>query len=113
MLVIGTIRHFDSEQKLSQTLGELAREPYCQQIYLPRLDLADLERYIQKTSRVSPSEELTDAVYSRTEGNPFFMTEIIRLFAQNPSSTAEGNQFSLDISMPDSVRGAIPPTSSF
>ncbi len=101
ILVVGTLRHTESEHALSQTIGELARESYFQQIHLPRLEQADVGQYIQETSGARPSDELTDAVYSRTEGNPFFMTEMVRLFAQS------GEQAETAASMPDSVRGAI------
>ncbi len=101
ILVIGTFRHADSEQKLSQTLGELAREPYFEQIHLRRLERADVGQYLQETSGAQPSEELVEAVYNRTEGNPFFITEMVRLLAQS------GEQTDLAAFLPDSVRGAI------
>ena len=101
ILVVGTLRHTESEHALSQTIGELSREPYFQQVHLPRLEQADVGQYIQETSGARPSDELNDAVYSRTEGNPFFMTEIVRLLPQS------GEQAETAASIPDSVRGAI------
>ena len=50
ILFVGTFRHAESEHALSQTIGELAREPYFQQIQLSRLGLSDVGRYIEETS---------------------------------------------------------------
>jgi predicted ATPase len=66
------------QHPLVQTLGEMVREPCTQNLHLERLSEADIARFLESaTPRLSPT--LTAAVYKTTEGNPFFLTEVVRL----------------------------------
>ncbi len=52
-----------------------------------RLELAGLEtefvgQLIFEISGAEPSQKMVQAIYGHTEGNPFFMTEIIRLLGE-------------------------------
>jgi len=116
LLVLGTYR--DSEiianQDLSATLGEVAREPLFQQIRLDGLPEQGVEHFLQNAAQIEPSRELLKMVYEKTEGNPFFITEVVRLLLQEgalisdstgPERSAVGD--GLSVGIPDSVRLAI------
>ena len=110
LFVLGTYRDTDVSggHPLSATLGEIAREPLFRQIRLGRLRREDVERFVVAAAHTKPSHELVEAVYDQTEGNPFFMTEAVRLLTQegvlaSGASTSSG----LSIRIPESVRLAI------
>jgi eukaryotic-like serine/threonine-protein kinase len=89
LLVVGAYRDMALElhHPLRQTLGELARESGTQTIQLRGLTEQDVACFIQNVTGLSPDESLITAVHRQTEGNPFFLTEVVRLLAsaQQPS----------------------------
>ncbi|MBI3303682.1 MAG: hypothetical protein HYZ72_16580 [Deltaproteobacteria bacterium] len=40
---------------------------------------ADVNRFIESTTGVTPAASLVTVVHAKTEGNPFFVSEIVRL----------------------------------
>ena len=84
LLVIGTYRDVEVSRghPLSQTLGELTRERLFQRILLRGLSQEDVERFIELVSGAKPPQNMTEAVYRQTEGNPLFVTEVVRLLVQ-------------------------------
>ncbi len=116
LLVLGTYRESEisAGHDLSATLGEVAREPLFQQIRLEGLSQQDVESFLQSAAQAEPHGELVEAVYAKTGGNPFFITEVVRLLAQDgaldsgrssPERAEAGD--SLSVGIPDSVRLAI------
>ncbi|MGE0825409.1 MAG: AAA family ATPase [Candidatus Binatia bacterium] len=90
MLVIGTYRDMEGkhQQALSHTLGELARVPESQRILLSGLEVGDVANFVERATNISPPETLVTALYQQTEGNPFFLTEIVRLLATRGEASA-------------------------
>lgn len=111
LLVLGTYRDVEltSTHPLAHSLGELARQPFFQEILLQGLARQDVQQFMATATGVEPPEDLVQLVYLRTEGNPFFLTQIVqwlvqqghRSVAQRAAEQAE----SLDI--PQSVRMVI------
>jgi predicted ATPase len=81
LVVLGTYRDVDvaAGQPLAETLGALARQPVVERIALGGLGTADVARLVATTVGTRPGERLVRAVHERTEGNPFFVTELLRL----------------------------------
>ena len=81
LLVVGAYRDVALElhHPLRQTLGELVRAQGSQTIELRGLTEQDVASFIQNTTGLSPDETLLTAVHQQTEGNPFFLTEVVRL----------------------------------
>ena len=92
VLVIGTYRDIDLSRRhpLSRTLGELARERLFERALLRGLSHADVERFIEATCGFVPDEGLVRAVHNQTEGNPFFVSEVVRLLVEEGALTGEG-----------------------
>ena len=67
------------QHPLSQTLGELSRQGLSARILLRGLTEQDVARFIEMTAGIKPTEKLVTTVYQQTEGNPFFLNEIVRL----------------------------------
>jgi DNA-binding SARP family transcriptional activator len=81
LAVVGTYRDVEvvAVRPLAETLGALAREPVVERIALGGLDRADVARLIGRTIGGRPAEPLVEAVADRCGGNPFFITELLRL----------------------------------
>jgi DNA-binding SARP family transcriptional activator len=81
LVVVGTYRDVEvvAGQPLAETLGALAREPVVERIPLDGLDRAGVARLIDATIGGRPAEPLVAAVADRCGGNPFFITELLRL----------------------------------
>ena len=91
LLVVGTYRDVDLSRQhpLAETLAELTRERLSERVLLRGLSRDDVERFIEVTAGVAPPEGLVTAVHKQTEGNPFFVTEVVRLLVQEGELTSE------------------------
>ncbi len=67
---------------LVQTLGGLTREPHFQRLGLKGLGEDDVGRLIKVAAGIDPSPDLVTWVYRQTEGNPLFVTEVVRLLSE-------------------------------
>jgi DNA-binding SARP family transcriptional activator len=81
LVVVGTYRDVEvvAGRPLAETLGALAREPVVERILLGGLDRAGVARLVGRTIGGRPAEPLVEAVHDRCGGNPFFITELLRL----------------------------------
>ncbi len=117
LLVIGTYRDVEVSRghPLSQTLGELTRERLFQRILLRGLSQEDVGRFIELVSGAKPPRNMIEAVYRQTEGNPLFVTEIVRLLVQEGVLTGdhstdprrEGTTDTWSVRIPEGVREVI------
>ncbi len=91
LLVIGTYRDMELSRRhpLAGVLGELIRERLFQRILLRGLTQEDVGRFVELTSGMGPPSGLVEAVYAETEGNPLFVTEVVRLLVQEGELTPE------------------------
>src|SRR6185312_7070684 len=78
---IGTYRDVDLPRghPLVQTLGELARERRVERLPLSGLSPGDVGRFVEAACAVAPEGELVEALYEHTEGNPFFVGEVVQV----------------------------------
>ena len=118
VLFLGTYR--DSElstaDKLRDTLGVLHRHRSLSRIDLTGLDDAAVVAYIEKAAGHSLDEAgvaLAHEVYLETDGNPFFVSEVLRHLTETGVITqdASGRWIATNgeerISLPDSVREVV------
>jgi class 3 adenylate cyclase len=109
LLVLGTYRDVELRRQhpLAQTLGELNRESLSQRILLRGLSEHDVARFIEMTSGSAPPEALVEAVYRETEGNPFFVNEIVRLLVADGRMERAEEVTSWSVTIPQSVREVV------
>ena len=81
ILVLGTYREVDLgvASRLATTLGVLARLPGADRLPLRGLGADEVAEMIRGYSGTEPAPGLAAAVHRRTEGNPFFVAELLRL----------------------------------
>ena len=111
LLIIGTYRdaELSRQHPLSQILGELTREQLFQRVLLRGLSQEDVRQFIQLAAGISPPDNLVAAVYQQTEGNPLFVTEVVRLLEQEGLLAQDtGLEFqSWNVRIPEGVREVI------
>jgi tetratricopeptide (TPR) repeat protein len=108
---VGTYRDVELSRRhpLSQTLAELTRERLFERVVLRGLSREDVARFIEATCGASPPPALVDAVHAQTEGNPLFVTEVVRLLTQEGELTPErlSGSESWSMRIPEGVREVI------
>jgi predicted ATPase len=104
LLVVGTYR--DVAAALASgpgdAVGELVREG--QLLSLRGLDRAEVRGLIEVLSGVPPSDAKVAAVYEKSEGNPLFVREVVRLLTAERALERPGR---LTVPIPGSVRAVI------
>jgi len=111
LLLVGTYRDMEVSRghRLSTTLGELNRERLFRRVLLRGLDQDDVGRFIELVSGVNPPKGMVEAVHRQTEGNPLFVTEVVRLLVQQGEliSGQESQRESWSVRIPEGVREVI------
>ena len=110
LLLMGTYRDVELSRQhpLAESLGELTRERLFQRVLLRGLTRQDVVRFIEVTAGVAPPSGLAEAVHTHTEGNPLFVTEVVRLLVQEGELTQEsGTRDSWTVRIPEGVREVI------
>ncbi len=95
LLIVGTYRDVElgRHHPLARVLGELGGTRIALGGFTPEA----IERYVEMTAGAKPPPGLAEAVHAQTDGNPFFVGEVVRLLA------SEGR-----LTDPDSWQGQIP-----
>jgi AAA ATPase domain len=107
MLAVGSYRDPDPDHEgpLPNELIELTHEPTTRFLPLTGLSEPDVTQFIDYTTGISPPASLVSAVFEKTEGNPLFVGELVRLLAQEGRLTFLAPDTRLSI--PSSVREVI------
>jgi DNA-binding SARP family transcriptional activator len=83
VLVVGAYRDVDPKPSgtLAAALGALAREQVTRVVSLSGLGEADVARFVELSTAHAPTADIVQAVLGRTEGNPLFVGEVVRLLS--------------------------------
>ena len=109
LLVVGTYSELavGREHLLGVTLSELERDGQLERIRLRGLGSAELSRTIEKTAHIEPPEALVAAVYRVTDGNPLYVSEVVRLLASRGRLENAAAVGSWDAEVPHDLRDVI------
>ena len=78
VLLVVTYRNDEpGQQRLGPYLAELDRGGPVQRLELPRLDQVQTAAQLVGILGAAPAADLVDAVFARSEGNPFFTEELL------------------------------------
>jgi AAA ATPase domain len=82
LLVVGSHRHTEVDQghPLLAAVADLTRGRH-RRLLLGGLGQREVASFVALVAGVEPSAELVVALYRQTDGNPFFVTEVVRLLA--------------------------------
>lgn len=106
LLIVGTYR--DTEVRrghpLSAALGALAKEPAFERMHLGGFSATEVAALARETLGRDLPPELVGAIHERTEGNPLFVTEVMRLQEERARSS---DAMAIDFPLPEGIREAI------
>src|SRR5829696_5760313 len=107
LLIVGTYRDVElgRHHPLARVLGEISGLEGSARIPLKGLSVAAVERYVEMTAGAPAPAGLAEAVHQQTDGNPFFVGEVVRLLASEGKLTAGGTMAELQI--PQGVREVV------
>jgi predicted ATPase len=80
LLVVGTYRDHElvRQHPLSETPVDLTRVSFLQRIQLRGLSLTEVAHYLNLAAGMVVPEALAAAIHHRTEGNPLFVSQVVR-----------------------------------
>jgi tetratricopeptide (TPR) repeat protein len=107
LLVVGAYRDVEArlQPDVDALLGDLSREG--RRLPLRGLGPSEVGRFIEQASGIVPAPGLVSAVHRVTDGNPFFVDEVVRVLAVE-GRLAAGDASSLErLRAPAGVREAI------
>ncbi|MFQ6029864.1 MAG: hypothetical protein ACE5Q6_20505, partial [Dehalococcoidia bacterium] len=78
-------------------------------VLLRGLTRQDVARFVEVTAGIEPPQGMVEAVHQQTEGNPLFLTEVVRLLVQEGELTPERvrQRDSWSVRIPEGVREVI------
>ena len=105
ILVIGTYRESEArlDPQLAGALGDIIR--HGQRLPLRGLRERDVAEVVERVAGRRPPDRVVRAIHEATEGNPFFVDEVVRLLSAEGRLDSEAQVLSLRI--PDGVRETI------
>jgi DNA-binding CsgD family transcriptional regulator/tetratricopeptide (TPR) repeat protein len=88
LLIIGTYRDIDVSRKtpLLNTLGALSRESEVQRVHLNGLSRSAIGEVAERLCQVCLPEAAIEMIYQRTDGNPLFAIELIKVLIDESAS---------------------------
>ena len=114
ILVIGTYRdmELDRTHPLSETIAVLRRGDLMERVLLRGLLREEVAALIEATGGQPPPETFVDAVYEVSEGNPFFVAEILRNLVESGAIRVEDGRYvgdpeSIAANLPEGVREVV------
>jgi DNA-binding CsgD family transcriptional regulator len=108
-LVVGSYRHTEVDQghPLLAAVADLTRGQH-RWLLLGGLGQRDVTGFVALVAGTEPSAELVAEVYRQTDGNPFFVTEVVRLLAsQGRLDPAARGAAVLEGGLPEGVRAVV------
>ncbi len=117
LLVVATYRDTDLDRThpLAEMLADLRREPGVERLALTGLDEQGVVAFLEYTaghSMESDGLELARAVHAETEGNPFFVGEVLRHLVDTGTLVFRDGRWTSDLSIdqvgiPEGVREVV------
>jgi tetratricopeptide (TPR) repeat protein len=117
LLVLATYRDTDLDRShpLSEVLGDLRRQPGVDRLDLQGLDEDEITSFVTRAAGHDlddPGLDLVRALHSETEGNPFFVGEVLRHLAETGAIVAVDGRWTAaatitEIGIPEGVREVV------
>ncbi len=117
LIIVATYRDTDLDRThpLADLLADLRRVPEVERLPLGGLDRSGIEDLMEAVNQAelnASARELAAAVHAETEGNPFFVGELLRHLAESGALVNEGGTWTLttsvaEISIPDGIREVV------
>ncbi|HXQ22354.1 MAG TPA: AAA family ATPase, partial [Candidatus Acidoferrales bacterium] len=108
ILVLGTYRDVGATDELTEALVDLGRGSGTERLVLRGLSREEIAQFVEVSAGVKPPETLLTSLHQRTEGNPLFVGEFVRvLLAQHDDSAIRDPQPAFALAVPRGVKAVI------
>ena len=110
LMVVLTSREVEAagNPAVSETLAQLSRLPAFRRHVLGGLEVKDVHRLFQAEAGHEADAGLVQSLHAHTGGNPFFLSEVIRLLAaQGATGEERGDTVGGELGLPQGVREVI------
>jgi class 3 adenylate cyclase/DNA polymerase III delta prime subunit len=116
LLVLATYRDTDIDRAhpLAASIGDLRRLPGVDRVAVDNLSSAEVKAFIAAAAGHDLDEatrHLADVVYAETEGNPFFVGEVLRHLVETGGVRREGERWVVadpdHVAIPEGVRDVV------
>ena len=113
VLLLGAYRDVEVNRQhpLEAALRTLGREHLVERIAVRRMTVEGTAALITVTLDQAASKDLADVIHQRTDGNPFFTQEVLRVLADRRDVYRAGAHWErravADIAVPESIRSAM------
>jgi predicted ATPase len=98
VLLVGTYRAAEGERgPAAEALAELARLPGHVRIPLEGLSRDEVAELVATSARIAPEPARLDAIRERTDGNPFFIRELVQML------DSDGWQSAIPLAVKDTI----------
>lgn len=106
ILVVATYQDIEITRShpLFATLTTLGREAEVEKMRLHGLDRVQIQSMVTRALGQPASEKLVDEIFRQTDGNPFFVSEVVRSVAEE-LRTGDGER--IEIRVPDGIHETI------
>lgn len=111
MLALYREDEIGAHEGLRAALGAVLREPVCQRVALSGLADSEVAQYVELLSGRQLQPPVLDKLTQRTQGNPFFVGELVRLLAANGFKAGPGWERALPIGVRHAVARRLAATS--
>lgn len=112
VLAVYRVAEVPRAHPLSRALADLRREHDVHRILLAGLSETDVARLIDAWAQQDAPADFIHAVYEQTEGNPFFIEEVLRHLVESGAIYRDGERWMSDLTVdemriPESVKEVI------
>jgi predicted ATPase/Tfp pilus assembly protein PilF len=114
LLIVGTYRHVEARRRhaLSSAIADLSREGLVENMMVHGLKEEGTAALIAAAmGEAGVSDEFAELVHRRTDGNPFFVNQVLRALVERGDVYRQGGYWLRraleDMELPESVRAAI------
>jgi DNA-binding CsgD family transcriptional regulator len=109
VLIIGTYRTVELGPKhaLTDLLADLSREQLYHPLSLGPFSPREAFEFVEAVNGSAPAPEVANAIYRGTEGNAFFLGEVVRHLRKEGLDLTDPEAAVADWGMPDAVRQVI------
>jgi len=76
-----TVRDTERSGPLDQAVGEVLRHPGAERVPVSAFEPEDVAALVERLTGENPNREVVSVLMSRTGGNPFYATELVRLIS--------------------------------
>ncbi len=114
LLLVGTYRETDLARThpLAELLADLRREPRVERLLLRGLAPEDVSALVSSRGQQEPPAEFVAALHAETDGNPFFVEEVLRHLVETGALRREAGRWTSDrpieeLGIPEGVREVV------